>query len=376
MRGGEWVVPGLVTAGVLVTPLVDPRALDPWVADDPAAVLPFALALSALAAYSVLRGAHVWADPARLTWEPGDDRDKRVRRRLLLTGGVRFAAVFYAAVVACLVVGEQDSKALISVAGFGAAALVSASRKSPDGLLDPAAAVVVAYWPGLWVGLGTVLGSALGGLWRPKHVPTRDELVRGWRARQVRSTSVLFGDLLGLLPAARPVRRLRVRGAGGVVLAGALGRWPALPLVALVVLTAPLVARVVTGVPGLVWVAVAAYLAALPFAGALAEVHRVRGLARWVPARKRVLVAWTGLLALVVGGVAVGGVALLGLPFEPLAAPVAALAVLRTVTRPQVDYAALGVVPVGMGVLPVGLVYQVLRGPDLLAAGALLVGLL
>ncbi|WP_424183479.1 hypothetical protein ACOBQX_15900 [Actinokineospora sp. G85] len=330
MRRSEWIVPGVVVTGVLLTPLARPGVLAPWVGEADA-LLPLAWLLLAGAAYSVLRGKHVWADPAELTWG-GTDRERVIRRQLVRDWAVRFGAVVYAVAAVGMTTGFGDV-------------------------------------PPLVLSIALVAPATLAVAWFPTRPARRAQLVRGWAQRRLRSVMTAFGDLVGLLPPARPVPG-RVRGAARFVLHGAVARWSALPAAALAVVAGPVLHGAFAQIAAVWWVAIAAYLAALPFAGALAEVHRVPGLRRWVPVSMVALKVWTAVLSAVPALVAVGAATLWGLPFEPLLVPLAAWAVVRTVTRPEIDYAAQGAAEFGGLYLPMGIVRQVVRGPDLVFLGA------
>ncbi|MCG8917924.1 hypothetical protein L6E12_19270 [Actinokineospora sp. PR83] len=374
MRHGEWVVPGVVVAGVVVTPLLRPGVLRLWTGPATAGVLvPLLLVLLAVATASLLRRDHVWADPAVLTWRDGD-RETPVRRRLLVSWALRFGAVAYAVAALATTVGWADPVwfgAVFTVAAAHALAVARLPRAWSADLAAPLLLVAAVFVDGLrWPLVGALAALTLGALLQRPAVAGRFELVRGWRARLLRSVSTVFGDLVALLPPARPVR-LRQAGAARFVLAGALGRWESVPFAVLVVVAAPVLAGAFAATAAVLWVGVAAYLAALPFAGALAEVHRRPGLRRWVPASTVSLKACTAVVSAVPAAVCVGAVVLAGLPFEPLLVPLAAWSVVRTVTRPDIDYAAQGAVALFGGTIPVGIIAQVFRGPDLLLLGVL-----
>ncbi|MBM7770826.1 hypothetical protein JOD54_001030 [Actinokineospora baliensis] len=216
-----------------------------------------------------------------------------------------------------------------------------------------------------------VLAAALAAASFPRGKPVkRGDLVRGWNAHILRSVSVAFGDVLSLLPQGRPVH-MRLTDPFRFAVAGVLARRSALPLAVLLAMAVPVLRHVFPVVSSAWWAGLGAYLAVLPFAGGLAEVVRIAGLRRWVPATTRSL----KLAAFAVLGVAAAlwtaATALLGLPFVPLVVPLAAWAVVRTVTRPDLDYGAGTAVDVGGLYTPVGLVAQLLRGPDLLLLGVL-----
>ncbi|SES27936.1 hypothetical protein [Actinokineospora terrae] len=330
----------------------------------------------AIAVFSLLRRNHVWTNPAQLTWDDHHDRDRLLRRRLWTAVVARFAAVAYVFVSAGLILGWPDNLPL-------AGALIAAS------------ALFGYRWsnrPQSWVELGGPFLLALAGvlfagpvvLWAvvavlvvaavPSGRPVRrDVLVRGWNARILRSVSAAFGDALALLPPARPIR-VRPTNPLRFAVAGALARRSALPFAGLVLLAIPVLRHAFPVVGSIWWVGLGAYLSTVPFAGGLAEVVRTAGLRRWVPTSTRVLKLAAFAVLTVAAALWGATVVLLGFPFVPLAVPLVAWAVVRTVSRPDIDYTAGVSTDVGGLYLPVGLVFQVLRGPDLLLFGLLVLG--
>ncbi|GLW92269.1 hypothetical protein [Actinokineospora globicatena] len=327
----------------------------------------------AIAVFSLLRRNHVWANPAQLTWDDHGDRAKSLRRRLWLALLSRFAVVGYVFVAAGLILGWPSDLPLV-------------------GALIAASALFGFRWanrPQSWPELGGPFLLALAGvlfagpivLWGVVAVLTlaafpsgravrRDVLVRGWNARILRSVSAAFGDALALLP---PARAVRVRPSNPLrfALAGALARRSALPFAVLVLLATPVLRHAFPVVGSVWWVGLGAYFSTVPFAGGLAEVIRTPGLRRWVPTSTRVLKFAALAVLTVTAAVWAATAVLLGLSFVPLAVPLVAWAVVRTVTRPDIDYTAGVSTDVGGVYLPVGLVFQVLRGPDLLLFGLL-----
>ncbi len=192
-----------------------------------------------------------------------------------------------------------------------------------------------------------------------------------------------FLDLLALLPAGREVRWARALDGRGVlarfVVAGLLARHRALPLAGLLVLAVATLHRLFPSVDPVWWIGAGGYLAALPFTGALAQIHQVPGLRRWVGCSDRALRASaTGVLVAVVA-VWAAVLAVLGVPLSwpaGLAVLLASAAVVRTVTRAPLNYANLGLVSVVGVLVPVGLLVQLAHGPDLLVLGLLLLGAL
>ncbi|HVW42679.1 MAG TPA: DUF6297 family protein [Amycolatopsis sp.] len=306
-----------------------------------AAVL--ALSLSA-ATWSLLRKGFAWADPAWLTWSDFDgSRTRILHRRLLLAWTARLAVVAYVCVVAGLLLGV--SWPLAEAAAF---------------VLIAAATLVAA---------------------RPAVHSGRADLVRRFRERLVRRTAWMFLDPWALLPPGRAIawrglltgRLLLTR----FVVAGILARrrsWPmALALVAVVALAHVLFPTVDPAW----WLGLGGYAAAMPFAGGLAELTRSAGLRRWVGRGDREIRITAAVVLVVVMAAWAGAAAALGVPltgYGALALVVAAAAVVRTVTRSTMNFGDLGVTAVAGTLAPVGLLVQVLHGPDLLVICLVLLG--
>ena len=113
--------------------------------------------------------------------------------------------------------------------------------------------------------------------------------------------------------------------------------------------------------------------------GHLASLCAVPGLRRWLGCTDLTLrLASAGMVA-VAALVWVGLVAVFAVPLTLaawLAVPLAVGAVVRTVTRPPLDYGNLGVAVTPDGnIIPVGLLLQLAHGPELLVIGLLVVGL-
>ncbi|GAA3007777.1 hypothetical protein [Actinokineospora diospyrosa] len=339
---------------------------------EPGATMALLLLTLAAAVLSVLRRDHVRANPAQLTWDDHGDRDRKIRGGLWVALLVRFVAVGYVAVSAGLILGWPD---LPLAAALTASSALFAFRwaNRPYAWFELAAPLALALSGVLFVGpvVLWVLAAALAVASFPRRRRVkRIELVRGWNARILRSVSAAFGDVLALLPPGRPVR-LRLTDPFRFALAGVLARRSALPLAVLLALAVPVLRHVFPVVSPAWWAGLGAYLAVLPFAGGLAEVIRTAGLRRWVSPTTKTLKFAALVVLTVAAALWTAATALLGLPFVPLAVPLAAWAVVRTVTRPDVDYTAGASVDVGGLYSPVGLVVQLLRGPDLLLLGVL-----
>ncbi|MFF5985764.1 DUF6297 family protein [Prauserella flavalba] len=315
------------------------------------ALLGLFAALVALGLGSLLDRSFLWAEPAVLTWLDftGHDRVRHVSGRVWTVWGRRLLALGY--------VG----------------ALLAAAATAP----------LWAWWAGialLGVG-GLVVLPLAAGVGPPLRLPVavsagRQRLVDGWAARVLRQVSVTFLDPTMMLPSARPVPGTPVRSLGALALAGVLGRLRyAVPALLLGVVVA-LAHVALPGVPDAVLVGLGAFAALLPFGGGIGQLWRSPGLRRWLDASDVALRVWHAvvfaLLALVWGLVVLAGTLLLGSPLASvawLALPLAAAAVLRTATRPPVDYGAPGLTDTPFGQAPVRLVAQAVRGPDLGAVG-------
>ncbi|PPK67926.1 DUF6297 family protein [Actinokineospora auranticolor] len=383
-RLGDWLIGIFVVAGLLTMPFVKPGEVRAKFVGDhplpPEPALALLLLALAIATFSLLRRHHVWVNPARLTWDYAGDRDREVRRRLHLGLLSRFAVVGYLFVASGVVLGWPDlplSGALTVAAGFYAVRWASRSSvwvALAGPFLLALAGVLLAGQAltgttALWVVVGVLV---VAGLVPRREAVRREELVRGWHARVLRSVSAAFGDALALLPTARPVP-MRLRGVPRFVVAGIAARRAALPLAGLLVLAIPVLHTIFPVVDPVWWTAAGAYFVLVPLIGGLAEITTGSGLRRWLPADDRELKYTAIAVLLVVALVWIGATVLFGLPVRPatpLAALLAAWSAVRTVTRPQIDYTPPASVDAGGVYLPVGLLTQVLRGPDLLVVGS------
>jgi hypothetical protein len=222
----------------------------------------------------------------------------------------------------------------------------------------------------------------------PAHRPRvatdagRVDLVRRYQDRFVRRVAVTFVDLLALLPAARPVPLPTILASRPIVarfvLVGVLSRRRSAMLGLSVGLVA-VVLHVVLPLLSPMWlVGLGAYLAALPFAASTAALFQRPGLRRWLGGSDWELRWTTGVVLLPVTIAWLGLVAAFGLPFTATTAAIALLAagaVVRTATRPPIDFANIGVTVTPDGnLVPFGLIMQLIRGPELLVIGLLVAG--
>ena len=235
----------------------------------------------------------------------------------------------------------------------------------PFGLAASAALFVGTGW--LWVVAAVLLLSAALA-WGPVHRPGRRELVAGHKAHVVRSVAAAFGDVLALLPRALPTR-LRLGGAWRFALGGVLARRGMLAAALLIALTVPVLHAVFPVVAPAWWVGLGAYFATLPFAGGFADITRVPGLRRWLPQSDTEIWLAAVIVLAVLAGLWMTAAVLAGLPAAPQAIPVAAAAVARTASRPDLDYSPGPAMDIGGVYMPINLVRQLLRGPLLLFFG-------
>jgi hypothetical protein len=357
-----------------------------------------------LALRSLLRREFVWQDPAKLTWSDGTDgRIRAIGRRLWAGWGLRFVLVAYATAGGAALFAGSQSWVWAGLAGFvgvAAVAAVSARRTASVRirwveqilslilpLLGSLLAVRVLPWSWLWgVAIVAALGAAglligSGPLSRPSVASraVRGELVEQYNDRLVRRMSIAFLDLLALLPGPRTFTWSRLFAGPGVVLRFVLGgvfaRRAAL-LLSLLLVWAVAVVHLVFPLLSTPWlVGGAGYFAALPFAAVLAKLHQQPGLRRWLGCTDLDLRLTTAGLVVVVVAIWLALVVAFGVPASVqvlLAALLAAAAVIRTATRPAIDYGNVGaaVTPDG-NLVPFGLVVQLARGPEVLIIGLL-----
>ncbi|SEP52080.1 hypothetical protein [Amycolatopsis saalfeldensis] len=337
----------------------------------------------AMAWRATTRRGHLWADPAALTWSDFDgSRPRTLTRRLLVDWAARFAAAGYAFAMAGVLIGFPADLGgalglFVGVAGL-ALALARRARVWGEAVLPLVPVLGVLPFIPLWT-LALVAASAAVALgWSTPLARTagRRSLVHHFAERMVRRTSAAFLDVWALLPAGRPVRwRTALDGRFVVtryLVTGVLARRHQLGLplfLALAVAAAHVTFPAVTSV----WlVGMGGYLALLPFAAPVAQVYRVPGLRRWFDASDLRLKATTVVVLAVLAVVWTAFVALLRVPMTVgavVAALLAAVAVVRTVTRGALDFGSLGLVLYEGVLVPMGLARQLVRGPDVLLVG-------
>lgn len=358
---------------------------------DFSAVFGLLIVLCAVFWRSLLRRGFVWAEPAALTWMDFASVDRRrvvAKRMWTLWCGLVLVVGYTGALVTAIGAGSTDVWiAMSALTGSGAVlAAVTARRTAVRG--ETAGPVVLAL-AGLLVaaaGLGpfavevlaavlfvVAVALAFGG--EPMASAGRQELVDGWNARLLRAMAAVFLDPMLLIPDSKPVPGLSLRRPTALRLAwaGVLGRSR--------YAGAALVLACLVGVGHLAFpalpvgplFAVGAYAALVPFVGGLGELWRNPGRRRWLATSDWELRLVNGLvigaLALVWGLLlALVMLALSAIPAWPawLAIPLAAVAALRTATRPPMNYAVSG------GAAG----FQALRGVDLLVFGSLVLSVI
>jgi hypothetical protein len=354
---------------------------------DPLALL---LVITAVTWWSLLPRSFVWRDPADLTWRDFADADRAtvvgqrlvahwVGRQLLLA----YVLAVLAAIVAAPVTWVLAGAAVLTGAGFLALAVVrdAPSRIEPAVPLTLAAAAVIAGpGPVPLFALAAALGVVGVLLFRPGPAPiadaSRPALVDGWRDRVLRVSGLQFLDLALLLPVARPIGGHRLTSGPRLAWLGVLGRARHVPTAVLLGVLAVAVHRTFPGLPGLVVFAVPGYVALVPLVAGLGELWRSPGRRRWIGLGDTAL----RLHHLVVATVLAAGWAV---PVWWLAGgwdvtvlvvvPILAAAAIRTMTRRPPTYDNLVPVDTPFGALPMRLVMQTVRGPDLGLPALLLV---
>lgn len=411
-RVSNWAVGVFLAAGILGAPFYQADYLRLELFGH--AVVPAGAGLAVLllgiglAWRSLLRRDFVWLAPARLSWDDVTDARVGVLGRRLWAGWfARFAAVAYVTVALTVLLG-QASWLPAGLALFAATALLAVvlgrRRPGPVGTwLEYAVPVGFAVVAGLaalttvppvalfvLAGIaGSVAVPALFGSGPPRRPAVavragRDELVDGYLRRLVRRVMVSVGDMLALLPAPGPLSSRGLFAGRGIVVrfvvAGVLARRSALLPSALLVIAVAVLHHVAPVISPVLLVGVGVYLACVPFAAGLAQLLAVPGLRRWLGCTDISLRLATAAVLAVVAALWLGLVTVFAVPVTVagcLSAVVAVGAVVRTVTRPALDFGNLGVVATPMGyLLPVGLIVQLAHGPELLVAGILLTGFL
>ncbi|MEU4518876.1 hypothetical protein AB0F52_09170 [Amycolatopsis sp. NPDC024027] len=151
------------------------------------------------------------------------------------------------------------------------------------------------------------------------------ELVRAFGERMAERTATAFLDVWALLPAGRPVPRVRLSGlrpALRYVVVGTLARRHALGLPVFLALALAVTAVHAT-FPALssVWLlGLGGYLALLPFAAPIVQLHRVPALRRWLTTSEPRLRLTTASVLVVLAVFWTSAVVLLGVPVS-LASP-------------------------------------------------------
>lgn len=383
LSGDERTLGAFLVAGVLTTAFfrLDGLRAELGSGTDPLALL---LVITAVTWWSLLPRSFVWRDPADLTWrdvhDTGDTaRETIVARRLLAHWFGRLLALGYVLAVLAAVVAAPAAWVLAGVAALaGAGFLALAVVRTPAVRFEwvvplalAGAAVVAEPGPVPLFALAAALVVAGAFRFRPGPPPIADAgrqtLVDGWRDRVLRVSGVQFMDLALMLPAARPARRLRLTSGLRLAWTGVLGRARHVPTAVLLAVFAVAVHRTFPALPGLVVFAVAGYAALVPLVAGLGELWRSPGRRRWVglgdvALRWHHLLVATALAAVWAVPVSLAG----GWDADVLVTvPVLAACAIRTMTRPAPSYDNLVPVDTPMGSLPIRLVLQTVRGPDL-----------
>jgi hypothetical protein len=388
LSGDERTLGAVLVVGVLTTAFFRLDTLRAHLGSgaDPLALL---LVITAVTWWSLLPRSFVWRNPADLTWRDFDDTDRAtlVAQRLLGHWVGRQLALAYLLAVAAAVVAAPVTWVLAGAAVLtGAGFLALAAVRAPATALEPAVPLVVAVaallaepGPVVLFALAAVLvvaGAVRYGPGRPPIAAAdRVALVDGWRDRVLRVSGVQFMDLALLLPAARPTRGWRLTSGPRLAWLGVLGRARHVPTAVLLAVLAVAVHRTFPALPGLVVFAAAGYAALVPLVAGLGELWRSPGRRRWagfgdVALRWHHLVVATGLVA--VWGVPVW--LLGGWDANVLVTvPIVAASAVRTMTRRPPTYDNLVPVDTPVGAVPLRLIAQTVRGPDLGALALLFV---
>ncbi|MFD8491908.1 hypothetical protein [Amycolatopsis sp. NPDC059657] len=368
---------------------------------DVQAILGLLVVCGALMWRALLRRGFVWAEPAMLTWLDfaGGDRSRAIGRRMWAVWCVGVGLFVYVGAltgVAAGVGGEVWLAAAAVLLGSAAVSLSTARRPPVRGeefgpvlLASLGLLVARARLDPLALELLAAALFALGAVrWRTADTVLRagrKELVDGWNERLVRTVSLTFLDPLALLPAARPVRfSLRRPTALRFAWLGVAGRaryWGAAVSLAL---AAVLGSAAAPAIPDVVFVALTAYCALIPFTGGIGELWRNEGRRRWLGASGRELwLANLGVMLVLAAGWGVmlmtAGLVLGDPPSHAalLTLPIVAVSAVRTATRPPTTFDNLGIVTSRvLGQIPIRLFAQLLRGPDLLIVSTLILAVL
>jgi hypothetical protein len=357
------------------------------VADAPLVLLSV---LTAVAWWSLLPRSFVWLDPADLTWRDfgATDRVALVARRLTGHWLARQLALGYVLAVLAATV-RAPTGTVVSAAAMlvGAGLLALAVVRRPRTVPWPEALAVLAFAAFAVLSPGPVAISALAAvlalaglvLLRPGTPPvanaTRQTLVDGWRDRVLRAAGVQFLDLALLLPAARPVRPRPLTNGLRLAWQGVLGRSRHVPTAALLGLTAVAAHHMLPKVPALVLFGLLGYLALVPLTAGLGELWRSPGRRRWIGLADTTL-RWHHFLVAtaLAAGWCVPVWLLSGSPAIVLVAiPILSACAIRTMTRKPPTYDNLVQVDTPVGNIPMRLILQTTRGPEVGVLAVLLI---
>ncbi|MFD9962634.1 hypothetical protein [Amycolatopsis sp. NPDC058986] len=355
-------------------------------ADFPAVLGLLAICL-AFAWRVLLRRGFVWAEPAELTWLDFARADRRrvVGARLLVVwSAVVLAAGYAVALVVAAGGGGRDVWTAGVALVAACAVLIFATARRTALRADVAGPLVLAV-TGLviaaaalgpltvqYVAGGVLIvacGLALGG--EPVTGAGRLTLVEGWNVRVLRAVAVTFMDPMLVLPESAPVGRLSLRRPTALRLAwaGFAGRTRYLGAAVLLALGVAVARVAVPTLPAAILVGLGAFIALVPFGGGLGVLWRNPGRRRWLATSDWELRVTHGLLLAILAlgwSALLVAVSLLVGATVPvivwLAVPLAVLAVLRAVTRKEMDYTD------GRGF---SMARQFVRGVDVLVIGIL-----
>ncbi|MGH3877228.1 MAG: hypothetical protein ACRDSK_09365 [Actinophytocola sp.] len=207
---------------------------------------------------------------------------------------------------------------------------------------------------------------------RRPHIATtahRTRLVDGWRDRILRTTGVHFLDVGLLLPAARPVDP---RKPARIAWLGVRARARHLTTAGLLALTAVAAHLAFERLNDEILFALTSYLALVPLAGGLGDLWRSPGRRRWVGRSDTALRVEHFVVFTAVAGAwaatTLGLAMLAGHGWKAtvlLTIPLTAACAVRTAARPLPSYDNLGQVDTPIGAMPLRLIFQTLRGPDI-----------
>ncbi|RZS37735.1 hypothetical protein EV193_105293 [Herbihabitans rhizosphaerae] len=338
---GAFAITTLVNTGGVRTALVGTAP------PDPAGALAALAVFTLIAVKSLWRKGFLWRSAADLTWAdflPGT-RERVLYARLVWAGVWRLGLLAYAGAVLARTHEVPPAHLAVVVSVGGAALLVALDRGR-------------------------------------RAVPTagRAALVHAWGERVVRSVALSFLDPMMMLP---PAGRVSLGGrvtALRLAVIGVLSRARYLVDALVLAVVVVIVHRVFPALSPTWPVAIAGYLALVPFGGGLADLWRNPGRRRWLSGSDTAIRVTHGALIALVGAVwtalVLAGCAIFGqglaMPHTLLVMLVVSAAVVRTVARPMPSYDDLMIVDVGFGLVPMRLVVQTVRGPDVALLGVLI----